>query len=76
MIFFTMEFILYVDLIGIKWTSFNILSTTTMMESCFLTVIGKSIIKSMEIISISILELEKAATNLLGVDAQPSPTDI
>ena len=48
---FAMESILYVDLNGIKCFSLGNLSTTTMMESCYLQVIDNPVIKSMEITS-------------------------
>ena len=54
----------YVDLTSIKCAAFVNLSTTTMMESCCLQVIDNPVIKSMEIILISIPELAKVATNL------------
>ena len=48
---FAMTSTLNVDLNGIKCDAFVDLSTTTMMESCCLIVIGNPVIKSMEMTS-------------------------
>jgi len=47
---------LYVDFNGIKWDALLSLATTTMIESFCLTILGNPIMKSILIISISILE--------------------
>ena len=49
--FFVMALALYVDLTDVKFYAFVNLSTTTMMESCCLIVIGNPVIESMEMTS-------------------------
>ena len=74
--YFAMESALYMDLTSIKCDSFVNLSTTTMMDSWCIQIIGNPVLKFMEINSHFHLELAKVAKTLLGVNAQPSPADI
>jgi hypothetical protein len=51
------------DLTGIKWDTFENLSTTTIIESCCFTVMGKPIIKSIEIVSHFYSRIAKGCNN-------------
>ena len=73
---FAMASALYVDLAGIKCDSFVNVSTTTMMESCCIQVIGNLVIKSMEITSHFHFGTGKGCNNTASVDAQPLLADI
>lgn len=68
---FAMLLSLYVDLTGIKCASLVNLSTTTIMESCFLVFMGSPIIKSIEITFHFHYGRARATTIMLYVTSLP-----